>query len=109
MQINLGQQNQANFKGGMLFSEAKQVTTRAIEATPAMKNLFLNSQNIVSMRPTENIHPFAFNEGYLTLIDVVGNITYAVKNCFDRCLGDWCKTQQDDCAVVDVDSGNYLA
>ena len=104
MRITSIQQNPQNFKGGMLFSQAKQVTTRAIDATPEIKQLFLNSINIVSMRPAENVEPLAFKAGYKTLIDMVNNMTFAVKESFDICNAAWSQANSTDNGILDVKS-----
>ncbi len=102
MRINPVQQNQANFRGGMLFHEAKQVTTRAIDATPVITDLFLNSKNVLGMRSTENIEPFANKAGFKTFIDMVNGMTYAVKENFALCTGAWDMANHRDDGILDV-------
>ena len=103
MQINSIQSNQTNFKSGMLLHDAKLFTSRAIDATPAMKDLFVNSKHIVDIRPTENIEPFAFESGYETLIDLANNMTYAIKCKFPSALALWQDAQHsEDAAIHDI-------
>ena len=100
MKVNSIQSSQTNFKGGMLFKDAKLLAKRPISDMSLIENVMINSRHVQDIRSVTD--PFIKQDGFKSIISLVNGTLYAVKESLNACTYAWVIAGSHETDVVDV-------